>query len=147
MRKLMIVNICAILFVFLTSFIYGEPAADEDAVYSLMEERIAILNNYYGGKMSYDDARNNISKISTGSLYSDDVKIMKAWENADIDQITSFDIEIASCQRTSHGIIKGEMEVHWVLKGAEGTWETCQNYYFTAEEQKGKMKLSQLKKI
>ena len=147
MKKVAMLNICALILIFLTAGIQARPNTDSAAVELLLEQRITILNHYYGGKMNFDDARTNVEKIAADSLLKEDLRLMKAFDGEEVDQVASFDVDVAHCSRTSFGIIKGQADVYWLMQGAGGQWETEESYYFTAEDDQGKIKLTQLKKL
>ena len=147
MKKLLLIQLCALLLIIFTAATSDTPSSDKAVVADLMETRIGILSYYYGGKMTLDDARNNMAKITKDSLFKEDVALMKGFANTEVEQITDYSIEILSCKRSSYGIIQGEACVHWVMYGRDGYWETEENYYFTAERDGEEVKLTQLKKI
>ncbi len=147
MKKVVILNLCTLILILLTAGVYARPDTDSETIASLLESRIAILNHYYGGKMNFKDARTNIQRITADSLLKEDLKLMKAFDGDEVDQIASFDLEIVSCQRTSYGIIKGQAEIDWLMQGENGRWNTEESYYFTAEDDQETIKLTQLKKL
>jgi len=147
MKKVIILNVCVLILIFLTAWVYARPNTDSETIAVLLENRIAILNHYYGGKMNYGDARTNIQRIAADSLLKEDLRLMKAFNGDDVDQVASFDLDIVSCQRTSYGIIKGQADVYWLMQGENGRWATAESYYFTAEDDQGEVKLTQLKKL
>ena len=147
MKKVVILNLCALILILLTAGVYAGPDTDSETIASLLESRIAILNHYYGGKMSFKDAQSNMQRIVSDSLLKEDVKLMKAFDGDDVDQVASFHLNVVSCQRTSYGIIKGQAEICWLMQGENGRWNTEESYYFTAEDNQGTVKLTQLKKL
>jgi len=147
MKKLFLIQLCALLLIIFTAASSGMPPDDKTVIKDLMETRIGILSYYYGGKMSFEDARNNMAKITAEGLFTEDVALMEGFSKTEVDQITDYSLEILSCQRTSYGIIKGEMRVRWRLFGQEGHWETIEKYYFTADCDETSIKLTQLKKL
>jgi len=147
MKKVIILNVCVLIFIILTAGVYARPNTDSEMIAALLENRIAILNHYYGGKMNYDDARTNIQRIAADSLLKEDLRLMKAFDGEDVDQVASFDLDIVNCQRTSYGIIKGQADIYWLMQGEKGRWDTQESYYFTAEDDQGEVKLTQLKKL
>ena len=147
MKKVVILNLCVLFLILLTAGVYARPNTDSATIAVLLENRIAILNHYYGGKMNYDDARINIQRITADSLLKEDLLLMEAFDGEDVDQVASFDLDIVSCQRTSYGIIKGQADIYWLMQGEKGRWDTKESYYFTAEDDQGEVKLTQLKKL
>ena len=63
MRKLLLMQFAALLLIVFTAAASGIPSDDKAVITDLMETRIGILSYYYGGKMSFEDARNNMAKI------------------------------------------------------------------------------------
>ena len=147
MRKLLLMQFAALLLIVFTAAASGTPSDDKAVITDLMETRIGILSYYYGGKMSFEDARNNMAKITAESLFKEDVALLEGFANTEVDQITDYDLEVLSCQRTSYGIIKGQARVRWMMYGPEGHWETEEEYYYTAETDVESIKLTQLKKL
>ena len=145
MKKMFLIQLCALLLIFFTAATSGTPTTDQRLITDLLETRIDILSYYYGGKMTLEDARHNIAKITTGVLFKEDEAFLEGFANTEVDQITDYEIEILSCNRTSYGILKGEVHIHWVMKGLEGYWETEEEYYFVAEQDEQGAKLTQLK--
>lgn len=147
MKKMFLIQLCALLLIIFTAATSGTPTTDQRLITDLLETRIDILSYYYGGKMTLEDARHNIAKITTGVLFKEDEAFLEGFANTEVDQITDYEIEILSCNRTSYGILKGEVHIHWVMKGLEGYWETEEEYYFVAEQDAQGTKLTKLKKI
>lgn len=147
MKKLFLIQFCALLLIVFTAATNGTPKDDQAMVADLMETRIGILSYYYGGKMTFEDARKNIAKITAESLFKEDVDLLEGFANTEVDQITNYNIEILSCKRTNYGILKGEAKVHWVMRGSEGYWETEEEYYYTAASDETGTKLTQLRKL
>ena len=147
MKKLFLVQLCALLLIVLTAATSAVPSSDKAVIEDLMETRIAILSYYYGGKMTFEDARDNMAKITAEGLFGEDVALLEGFANTEVDQITDYDLEILSCKRTSYGIIQGRVRVHWMMHGLEGYWETEEEYYFTADWDENATKLTQLKKM
>ena len=147
MKKLLIIQLCAFLLIVLTAAANGIPTEDSEVIADLMETRISVLSYYYGGKMTLEDAKDNMAKVTSESLFKEDVALMEGFANTEVDQITDYSLEILSCQRTSYGIIKGRVRVSWVLSGPEGYWDTEEEYYFTADSDEQGTKLTQLKKL
>ena len=145
MKKMFLIQLCALLLIIFTAATSGTPTTDQRLITDLLETRIDILSYYYGGKMTLEDARHNIAKITTGVLFKEDEAFLEGFANTEVDQITDYEIEILSCNRTSYGILKGEVHIHWVMKGLEGYWETEEEYYFVAEQDEQGAKLTQLK--
>ena len=147
MKKLFLIQLSALLLIVFTAAASGTPPDDKTVISDLMEERIGILSYYYGGKMSFEDARSNMAKVTAESLFKEDIALMEGFSRTEVDQITDYSLEILSCQRTSYGILKGEAKVSWVLLGPDGYWETEEAYYFTADCDTEGTKLTQLKKL
>ncbi len=147
MRKLLLMQFAALLLIVFTAAASGTPSDDKAVITDLMETRIGILSYYYGGKMSFEDARSNMAKITAESLFKEDVALLEGFANTEVDQITDYNLEVLSCQRTSYGIIKGQVRVRWMMYGPEGHWETEEEYYYTAETDVESIKLTQLKKL
>ena len=147
MKRIIIVNICVLLLIFLTAGVNARPNTDSGQIEALLNERISILNHFYGGKMAFEDARHNIEKITADSLLREDLNLMKAFDGVEVDQVAEYDINLISCERTSYGIIKGQVDIFWLMQGENGRWETEESYYFTAEDDQGIFKLTQLKKL
>ena len=147
MKKIIIVNVCALLLIFLTAGVNARPNTDDTQIKNLLSQRINILNHFYGGKMAFEDARNNIEKIAADSLLKEDLQLMKAFDGTDVDQVAEYNVNMISCERTSYGIIKGQVDIFWLMQGENGGWETEETYFYTAEDDQGKIKLTQLKKI
>ena len=147
MKKIVLINLCALTLIFLTAGVSARPNTDRETIQTLMEQRINVLNYYYGGKMNLEDARCNVEKLTANTLLKEDVRMMKAFDGEAVDQVAAFDIELVSCSRTSYGIIKGQADIYWLMQGENGRWETEESYFFTAEDHQGEVKITQLKKI
>ena len=94
MKKLLLIQFCALLLIVFTAATNGTPKDDQAMVADLMETRIGILSYYYGGKMTFEDARKNIAKITAESLFKEDVDLLEGFANTEVDQITNYNIEI-----------------------------------------------------
>ena len=147
MKKLILIQLSVLMLIIFTAATSGTVSSDEELISDLMKTRIDILSYYYGGKMDFEDARNNMAKITKESLFKEDIAMMEGFANTEVEQITDYSLEILSCKRISFGIIQGEARVRWVMHGRDGYWETEENYYFTAESDAENVKLTQLKKL
>mgnify|MGYP006992073753 CR=1 FL=1 len=146
MKKAVTANICILMIILLTAGAHARPAKDSTQIEELFEQRIAILNHYYGGKMAFEDARSNIEKLVSGPLLEEDVRLMKAFDASGVDQVADYDLNLVSCKRSSYGIIKGQADIYWVMQGENGRWETEESYFYTAENKGDCIKLTQLTK-
>lgn len=147
MKKLYVVNLCVLLIMFLTAGIVGRPNTDNQQVKELISGRITVLNDFYSQTRSFDHTEKSLKKIEKGVLLRNDLVLMEAYSATDLDRIKSAKVRIKSCRRSSFGIIKGKAEVSYVMEGQRGKWQDKQLYYFTAEDQNKRMKLTQLKKL
>lgn len=147
MKKLYVVNLCVLLIMFLTAGIVGRPNTDNQQIKELIAGRIIVLNDFYSQKSSFDKTEGELKKIEKDSLLKNDLTLMEAYSATDMDRIQEYKVKIRSCRRSSYGIIKGKAEISYVMSGQQGKWQDKQQYYFTAEDQNRKTKLTQLKKI
>ena len=147
MKKVYVVNLCVLLIMFLTAGIVGRPNTDNQQVKALIAGRIIVLNDFYSQKSGFDKTEDALKKIEKSSLLKNDLTLMEAYSATDLDRIQESKVKICSCRRSSYGIIKGKAEVSYVMSGQQGKWQDKQQYYFTAEDQNRKIKLTQLKKI
>lgn len=147
MKKLYVVNLCVLLIMFLTAGIVGRPNTDNQQVKELITGRITALNDYYSQKSSFDKTEDALKKLEKGDLLKNDLTLMEAYSATDLDRIQSAKVKLKSSRRSSYGIIKGKVEISYVMSGQHGTWQDKQQYYFTAEDQHQKIQLTQLKKI
>ena len=147
MKKLFLIQLCALLLIVFTAAASAAPQDDKSVVAELLETRIGILSYYYGGKMTFEDARQNLSRITADGLFQDDTALLEGFLNTEVDQIADYNLKVLSCHRTSYGIIKGKVHIYWMMHGSEGYWETEEEYYFTAECDAEGTKLTQLKNL
>lgn len=147
MKKIHAINLCVLIIIFLTAGVAAKPAADSQDMKKIISERIAVLNQYYCGQTVMDKTRSRLEKIEKGSLLKSDVKLMKAYAQTELDVITDYKVKILSDKRTSFGIIKGKAEIRYTMQGQRGRWRETHRYFFTAEKENQKIKLTQLKII
>ena len=145
MKKVYAVNLCVLMFMLFTTGMTAGAADDDELVKDMLSRRTEILEQYFHGGADADECRAELERIESGSLLRQDVENMKAFAATDIESILDFRIRILSCRRSSYGIVKGRVEILYVMAGC-GTkrTETCQ-YFFTAEERSEALKLTQLK--
>ncbi|WP_425754887.1 hypothetical protein ACPW7J_07785 [Ihubacter sp. rT4E-8] len=147
MKKLYVVNLCVLLIMFLTAGIVGRPNTDSSQIKLLVTDRITALNDYYSQDTTYDETEDILRQLEKEKLLRSDLALMKAYSATDMDRIQTSKVKVKSCKRTSYGIIKGNAEISYVMYRQHGKWRDKQVYFFTAEDKKGKIKLTQLKKI
>lgn len=147
MKKVYAINICVLVIIFLTAGIIARPSDYNREMKSLISQRIDILDEYYSNKTDFDDSRDKLEKVEAGSLLKKDVRAMKDYQATDLDQVTDYRIRMQSCRKTSYGIIKGKVEISWIMRGYDGTKEEKHQYFFTGEINQKNTKLTQLKII
>ena len=147
MKKVYAVNICVLIVMFLTAGAAAKPADDDKMMKQLIAQRIEILEQYYRSEAEFDQSRSDLEKVEAGGLLKTDVKYMKEYAATELDRILDFRIKIKSCRRTRYGIVKGKAEIVYVTKGYGPKRTEKHQYFFTGEDCKKKLKLTQLKKI
>ncbi|MEE0691732.1 MAG: hypothetical protein U0M33_02335 [Lachnospiraceae bacterium] len=147
MKRVMTVNICVLMIMFLTAGMTAGPSSDSRQIRDLITQRSEILNGYYCGQTEFDRTRDSLGKIETGRLLRQDTKAMGFYAATDIEQVTDCRVRVLKCRKSEYGIYKGNAEITYVLNGTGGRFTQKGRYYFTGEKYRGKMKLTQLKKI
>ncbi|MGN0659708.1 MAG: hypothetical protein ACI4LA_08875 [Emergencia sp.] len=147
MKKVYIVNLCVLLIIFLTAGITGRPNTDSRQMKEVISLRITALDRFYSQDESFDETRDFLETIESGRLLRNDVELMEAFAATDLDRIKSAKVKISACRRSSLGIIKGEADIRYVMEGQKGIWQDRQQYFFTAEDSGGKLKMTQFRKL
>lgn len=143
-RKAFTVNLCVLLIIFLTAGVAAKPADDNQTVRKIISQRIEILNSYYSGEKNAEQAKEALQKIEKDSILKNDIRLMAAYANTDIDQIADYKVKILSGRRTGYGIIKGKAEVKYLMRSTGGRIRQTHRYFFTAELGKSsKVKMTQ----
>lgn len=147
MKKIYVINACVLIIIFLTAGIVANPKSESENIETLISKRIEVLNNFYRSKATFDQAKDSLEKIESGSLLKLDVKEMKRNQATDMDMVKDYKIVINSIETNSFGIVKGYAEVAWIMETYNGIEKLDGEYFFTGEINKKKLKLTQLKKI
>lgn len=147
MKKVIAVNACLLLIMFLTAGMMSKPETDSSTAKKLISERISILNSYYSGETETDDAESQLELIESGRLLREDRALMKAFEQTDVERIPEYKVEIIECETMQCGIVKGTAEISYEMEGVQGRYRQSAEYYFTGDKEDGQIKLTQLKKI
>lgn len=145
MKKVYIFNVCVLLVIFLTAGVIVRPQSDRKIMEDQIHSRIEILNRYYDGTWDFDKTRSALEKVEKGSLLKTDTALMKDYEYTDIEQVTEYEVRMISCRTTRYGILKGKAEIVYLMRGNQGKQKETHRYLFTAEKEKKKIRLTQMK--
>lgn len=147
MKKIYAVNICVLFIMFLTAGMIAAPNDDTKTVESLLTDRISTLSGFYDAEIDKDETRSRLEYIEADKLLHNDLTLMKAYENTDMDRIIDAEVKIISCKRMAYGIIKGNAEITYTMEGYDGRRTESHAYFYTGEIIDEKTKLTQLKNI
>lgn len=147
MKKVYIINICALIIIFLTAGIITEPENYREQAETAMSKRIDILNDYYGCKVDYEKSAEKLNQAEKGHLLEKDLKLMEEFSATDMDMVEDYHIEITSVSESNYGVIKGQAEIRWLLMTYSGRVKETYNYYFTVETDETGSKLTEFKKL
>ncbi len=147
MKKLIAVNACLLILMFMTAGMVSKPDTDRSAAEKLISERIIILNEYYSGETEAEEAERRLELIESGSLLREDRAMMKEFAKTDVERVPEHQVEITECETMQCGIVKGTAEISYRLEGVRGSSRQSAKYYFTGDKDEGEIKLTQLKKI
>lgn len=147
MRKLYAVNLCVLVMIFMTAAAAGKPETGSKQIENLISSRIEILNDYYAGTEDFYGTLNRLEAIETGRLKRSDTAMMEACKNTDVERILKHDIDIKTCEKSAHDIIKGDAEITYVMEGCSGKSAQSGKYFYTAEKKGERVLLTQLKNI
>ena len=76
----------ALICVILVSFI-GVRDSGTAEVRRMLEKRTAVMENVLSGRITYDDGKSELMEIEDGSLLSDDLGSLKAYEDTDYEPV------------------------------------------------------------
>lgn len=147
MKKIYAVNICALVIFLLTAGMTAAPNTDTETMKELITERVDVLSRYYASAVDKEETRTRLEGIEADKLLRNDLMLMNAYENTDMDRILEAEVKIVSCRRLAYGIIKGHAEITYAMEGYDGRRVERHTYFYTAERADEKPKLTQLKNI
>lgn len=133
MKKRIIVELCVFILIFLSYGATIESEAEEpleDIAKDLIIKRCDILNNYYTGRMNFDDTYAKLATIETQEIFKLDVEHMKYYENTDFDRTSVSIIEIHEINQSSIGFLTGTTTVVY----AQSHTKYNVNYRFSCEK-------------
>lgn len=105
--------------------------------------RCNILNDYYTGKKDYDDTYKKLAEIESQRLFSDDISYMDEYSETDFDVVKVKKIIIEDYKESAIGLPSGEITV--IYKDGDNIYSVF--YFFSAEINNKKLKLTNLEKI
>ena len=76
----------ALICVILVSFT-GVRDSGTAEVRRMLEKRTAVMENVLSGRITYDDGKSELMEIEDGSLLSDDLGSLKAYEDTDYEPV------------------------------------------------------------
>lgn len=133
----------ALLFMILCSGITDKTEIEKNKVMRCVITRCNVLNNYYTGKEDYDNTYKKLAEIESQRLFSEDVKHMKEYSETDFDSIKIEKTEIETYKESAIGLISGEITV---IYNDGGDFYSV-SYFFSAEINNNKLKLTNIEKI
>ena len=109
----------ALICVILVSFT-GVRDSGTAEVRRMLEKRTAVMENVLSGRITYDDGKSELMEIEDGSLLSDDLGSLKAYEDTDYEPVQ--DMIFAGIKKTGsvYGTSCYECRICWVYSDHRG---------------------------
>ena len=109
----------ALICVILVSFT-GVRDSGTAEVRRMLEKRTAVMENVLSGRITYDDGKSELMEIEDGSLLSDDLGSLKAYEDTDYEPVQ--DMIVAGIKKTGsvYGTSCYECRICWVYSDHRG---------------------------
>ena len=109
----------ALICVILVSFT-GVRDSGTAEVRRMLEKRTAVMENVLSGRITYDDGKSELMEIEDGSLLSDDLGSLKAYEDTDYEPVQ--DMIFAGIEKTGsvYGTSCYECRICWVYSDHRG---------------------------
>ena len=109
----------ALVCVILVSFT-GVRDSGTAEVRRMLEKRTAIMENVLSGRITYDEGKSELMEIEDGSLLSDDLGSLKAYEDTDYEPVQ--DMIFAGIKKTGsvYGTSCYECRICWVYSDHRG---------------------------
>ena len=109
----------ALVCVILVSFT-GVRDSGTAEVRRMLEKRTAVMENVLSGRITYDDGKSELMEIEDGSLLSDDLGSLKAYEDTDYEPVQ--DMIFAGIKKTGsvYGTSCYECRICWVYSDHRG---------------------------
>lgn len=128
MRWLRVLCVCAMLCVFATLLAAAAESPETRTVESLLKTRVAILNNMLTGNITCSEGQEQLKKVETDALYTEDVENIRAYDASDYDAMEK--MEILSLQRQGKvcDILHYEAKIRWNCVGYDGAYVDTATY-------------------
>lgn len=109
----------ALICVILVSFT-GVRDSGTAEVRRMLEKRTAVMENVLSGRITYDEGRSELMDIEDGSLLSDDLGSLKAYEDTDYEPVQ--DMRFVGIEKTGsvYGTSCYECRICWVYSDHRG---------------------------
>ena len=109
----------ALVCVILVSFT-GVRDSGTAEVRRMLEKRTAVMENVLSGRITYDDGKSELMEIVDGSLLSDDLGSLKAYEDTDYEPVQ--DMIFVGIKKTGsvYGTSCYECRICWVYSDHRG---------------------------
>ena len=119
----------------------------EALVQDLLWERSLILEDYYYGKISLQEGQERLSSVETQPLLREDIAMMKAWENSDLDVIRGLKILSLEKRTGLYGYLAFDGVILWNMRGLTGSYTEVAEYNIVLKQSGEQYRISILEAL
>ena len=110
-RKILSKGLLVLLLVFIL-ILFSSGTGSEGIVKNALCKRTNAMNDFYLGKLTYQEACEKLSEIEQGRLLDDDRNSLKSFFGTDIEEVVGYDVRD----------IVIHLSVEWQVNGADGLY-------------------------
>lgn len=117
-------------------FLQGTGNKNEMILTELIGQRIDIMNNFYMGSLTFDEAAEQLSQVEAENLLEEDCANLKKYFRTDIERIHQYQVRSIELSYEAENLLCGLVTIAWIIDEAEpepGQTETPQKHEFCAD--------------
>ena len=120
-RKILSKGLLVLLLVFIL-ILFSSGTGSEGIVKNALCKRTNAMNDFYLGKLTYQEACEKLSDIEQGRLLDDDRNSLKSFFGTDIEEVVGYDVRDIVIHYEDEEVICAFLSVEWQVNGADGLY-------------------------
>ena len=120
-RKILSKGLLVLLLVFIL-ILFSSGTGSEGIVKNALCKRTNAMNDFYLGKLTYQEACEKLSEIEQGRLLDDDRNSLKSFFGTDIEEVVGYDVRDIVIHYEDEEVICAFLSVEWQVNGADGLY-------------------------
>ena len=126
----------AVILFIAVCFLQGTGNKNEMILTELIGQRIDIMNDFYTGNITFDEASERLSQIEAENLLEEDCTNLKKYFRTDIEKIHRYQVRRVDFSYEAENLLCGLVTIAWTIEEAEpqsGQTEKAQKQEFCTD--------------